>query len=54
MLSSKFLEDGTVQNIEIIQRDKFLQTSTIEAIEELQKLSKNKSNIEIQVPIGIN
>lgn len=48
----KILEDGTVQNIEIIQGDKFLQTSTIEAIEEASKnFPKTNQNIEIQVPI---
>lgn len=48
----KILEDGRVQNIEIIQGDKFLQTSTIEAIEEASKnFPKTNQNIEIQVPI---
>jgi protein TonB len=48
----KILEDGTVQNIEIIDGHKFLQTSTIEAIEEASKnFPKTNQSIEIQVPI---
>ena len=48
----KILEDGTIENIEIIDGHKFLQSATIEAIEEASKnFPKTNQSIEIQIPI---
>lgn len=48
----KILEDGSVENIEIIDGHKFLQNATIEAIQEASKnFPKTKKSIEIQIPI---
>lgn len=48
----KILENGTVENIEIVEGHTLLQSSTIEAIEEAsKKFPKSNSTIEIQIPI---
>lgn len=48
----KILEDGSVENIEIIEGHKFLQNATIEAIQEASKnFPKTNKSIEIQIPI---
>jgi len=48
----KILENGSVENIEIIEGHKFLQSATIEAIEEAsKKFPKTNKSIEIQIPI---
>ena len=48
----KILENGTVENIEIIEGHTLLQSSTIEAIEEAsKKFPKSNTTIEIQIPI---
>ena len=48
----KILENGTVENIEIIEGHTLLQSSTIDAIEEAsKKFPKSNSTIEIQIPI---
>ena len=48
----KILEDGTIENIEIIDGHKFLQNATIEAIQEASKnFPKTNQSIEIQIPI---
>lgn len=48
----KILEDGSVENIEIIDGHKFLQNATIEAIQEASKnFPKTNKSIEIQIPI---
>lgn len=48
----KINEDGTIENITIIDGHKFLQSATIEAIEEASKdFSKTNQSIEIQIPI---
>lgn len=48
----KILENGTVENIEIIEGHILLQSSTIDAIEEAsKKFPKSNSTIEIQIPI---
>jgi protein TonB len=48
----KILANGTVENIEIIEGHKFLQSATIEAIEEAsKKFPKSNSNIEVQIAI---
>ena len=48
----KILEDGSVQNIEIIEGHALLRSSTIEAIEEASKsFPKSEMSIEIQIPI---
>lgn len=48
----KINEDGTVGNITIIDGHKFLQSTTIEAIEEASKsFPKINKSIEIQIPI---
>jgi len=45
-------QNGSVENIVIIEGHKFLQTSTIEAINEASKsFPKTEQNIEIQIPI---
>lgn len=49
----KILEDGSVQNIQIIEGHALLRSSTIEAIEEASKsFPKSEISIEIQIPIG--
>lgn len=48
----KLLENGNVENIEIIEGHKFLQNATIEAIQEASKnFPKTNKSIEIQIPI---
>lgn len=48
----KINEDGTIENITIIDGHKFLQSATIEAIEEASKnFPKTNQSIEIQIPI---
>ena len=48
----KINEDGTVENITIIDGHKFLQSATIEAIENASKsFPKTNQSIEIQIPI---
>ena len=48
----KILENGDVENIEIIEGHKFLQNATIEAIQEASKnFPKTNKSIEIQIPI---
>lgn len=48
----KINEDGTVENITIIDGHKFLQSATIEAIEDASKsFPKTNQSIEIQIPI---
>lgn len=48
----KILEDGSVQNIQIIEGHALLRNSTIEAIEEASKsFPKSEISIEIQIPI---
>ena len=48
----KILEDGSVQNIQIIEGHTLLRSSTIEAIEEASKsFPKSEISIEIQIPI---
>ena len=48
----KILEDGTIENIQIIDGHKFLQNATIEAIQEASKnFPKTNQSIEIQIPI---
>ena len=48
----KINEDGTVENITILDGHKFLQNATIEAIEEASKnFPKTNKSIEIQIPI---
>lgn len=48
----KILEDGSVQNIQIIEGHALLRSSTIEAIEEASKsFPKSEISIEIQIPI---
>jgi protein TonB len=48
----KILEDGRVENIEIIEGHALLRSSTIEAIEEASKsFPKSEMSIEIQIPI---
>ncbi|MDD2896557.1 MAG: energy transducer TonB [Aliarcobacter sp.] len=48
----KILENGSVENIEIINGHKFLQNATIEAIQEASKnFPKTNKSIEIQIPI---
>ena len=48
----KILENGNVENIEIIEGHKFLQNATIEAIQEASKnFPKTNKSIEIQIPI---
>lgn len=48
----KINEDGTVENITIIDGHKFLQRATIEAIENASKsFPKTNQSIEIQIPI---
>lgn len=48
----KLNENGTVQNIIIVDGHKFLQNATIEAIEEAsKKFPKTNKSIEIQIPI---
>lgn len=48
----KILEDGSVENIEIINGHNFLQNATIKAIEEASKnFPKTNKSIEIQIPI---
>ena len=48
----KITENGSVEDITIIDGHKFLQSSTIEAIEEASKeFPKTNKSIEIQIPI---
>ena len=48
----KINEDGTIENMTIIDGHKFLQSATIEAIEEASKnFPKTNQSIEIQIPI---
>ena len=48
----KILEDGSVENIQIIDGHALLRSSTIEAIEEASKsFPKSEMSIEIQIPI---
>lgn len=48
----KILEDGSVENIQIIEGHALLRSSTIEAIEEASKsFPKSEMSIEIQIPI---
>ena len=48
----KINENGTIENITIIDGHKFLQSATIEAIEEASKdFPKTNQSIEIQIPI---
>jgi protein TonB len=48
----KILEDGSVENIQIIEGHALLRNSTIEAIEEASKsFPKSEMSIEIQIPI---
>jgi periplasmic protein TonB len=48
----RILEDGSVQNIQIIEGQTLLRNSTIEAIEEASKnFPKSEISIEIQIPI---
>ena len=48
----KINENGTVENIIIVDGHKFLQNATIEAIEEAsKKFPKTNKSIEIQIPI---
>lgn len=48
----KINEDGTIENITIIDGHKFLQSATIEAIENASKsFPKTNKSIEIQIPI---
>lgn len=48
----KINEDGAIENITIIDGHKFLQSATIEAIEEASKnFPKTNQSIEIQIPI---
>lgn len=48
----KINENGTIENITIIDGHKFLQSATIEAIEEASKsFPKTNKSIEIQIPI---
>ena len=45
-------ENGTIENITILDGHKFLQSATIEAIEEASKnFPKTNQSIEIQIPI---
>ena len=48
----KINENGTIENITILDGHKFLQSATIEAIEEASKnFPKTNQSIEIQIPI---
>ena len=48
----KINENGTIENITILDGHKFLQSATIEAIEEASKsFPKTNKSIEIQIPI---
>lgn len=48
----RILEDGSVQNIQIVEGHTLLRNSTIEAIEEASKsFPKSEISIEIQIPI---
>ncbi|NCA92255.1 energy transducer TonB, partial [bacterium] len=48
----KILENGSIENLIIIDGHKFLQDATIEAIQESAKsFPKANTSIEIQIPI---
>jgi periplasmic protein TonB len=48
----KINKDGTIENVTILEGHKFLQTATIEAIQEASKsFPKTNESIEIQIPV---